>query len=71
MSFDLYVFPPSGPATVDQVHALMEAEEQRISNEPGLPDLPPGPQTAKFLAELERRWPGLDAEDPDTSPWSS
>lgn len=70
MSFDLYVFPPSGPTTVPQVRQLQAAEEQRIMR--GQPDSsnPPGPEMASFLEELERRWPSLD-DDPEDSPWSS
>lgn len=70
MSFDLYAFPPSGPATVPDVHGLMEAEEQRLAGDIGN-ELPgPGPEMAEFLSELERRWPSLE-DDPEGSPWSS
>jgi hypothetical protein len=70
MSFDLYVFPPSGPQTVEQVRHLLEEEERRLGDGDDTALPPPGPQMARFLDELETRWPSLD-EDPDGSPWSS
>lgn len=86
VSFDLYVFPPSGPQTVDGVRSLMEVEEERLlagesecaPSDPAvaqrlaeLDTLPaPGPGMAQFLDELERRWPTLES-DLDGSPWAS
>jgi hypothetical protein len=70
VSFDLFVSPPSGPATVPEVRQLMEAEEQRLENHADSVLPPPGPEMARFLGELERRWPSLE-DDPDSSPWSS
>jgi hypothetical protein len=69
MSFDLYVFPPSGPRSLHEVRRLLEEEERRLvaGSDTLLP--PPGPEMARFLDEVERRWPSLD-EDPDSSPWS-
>jgi hypothetical protein len=69
MSFDLLVFPPYGPRTLDEVHRLLAEDERRLRGGNGSPP-PPGPEMARFLAELERRWPSLE-EDPDGSPWSS
>ena len=70
VSFDLHVFPPSGPRTVAEVWRLLDAEEQRLlsGSDDALP--PPGPEMDRFLDELERRWPSLE-EDPGGSPWSS
>jgi hypothetical protein len=69
VSFDLQAFPPSGPRTVADVLQLLEAEEQRLLSGAGDALPPPEPEMARFLDELERRWPSLD-EDPDASPWS-
>jgi hypothetical protein len=73
VSFDLYAFPPDGPQSVDEIHGVMEAEEERLaageSDSDELP-APPGPEIERFLAELEACWPSLGA-DPDTSPWAS
>lgn len=70
MSFDLHVFPPSGPRTVGEVRRLLAEEEQRLINQNDSPLPPPEPEMANFLSELERRWPGLE-EDPIHSPWSN
>lgn len=70
MSFDLLVFPSSGPTTVPEVHQLLDAEEQRLESHVDSTLPPPGPEMARFLDELERRWPSLE-DDPDSSPWSS
>lgn len=71
VSFDLFVFPPDGPATIQECHAALEAEEARLEGPEQDEELPTmGPEMAAFVAELERRWPSLDA-DPDGSPWSS
>ena len=69
MSFDLYAFPSSGPRTVLEVCQLMDAEEQRLLT--GADDvLPPlGPEMARFVDEIARRWQSLE-DDPDGSPWS-
>jgi hypothetical protein len=69
VSFDLCAFPSSGPRTVLEVCQLMEAEEQRLLT--GADDvLPPlGPEMARFVDEIERRWRSLE-DDPDDSPWS-
>lgn len=69
MSFDLYVFPPSGPRTIEEVRRLLAQEERRLVQGDGSPLPPPGPQMARFLGELERRWPSLE-EDPNDRPWS-
>lgn len=69
MSFDLFVYPPSGPATVAEVRQLMEAEQRRRQSRTDNPLPPPGPEMATFLDELEHRWPSLE-DDPDGSPWS-
>ena len=69
MSFDLHAFPPSGPRTVAEVLQLLEAEEQRLLSGAGDALSPQEPEMARFLDELEQRWPSLD-EDPDASPWS-
>jgi hypothetical protein len=66
MSFDLRVYPPSGPATLDEVHRLAEAYEAPPAK--GYP--PPAPEMASFLAELERGWPSFE-HDIEASPWSS
>lgn len=74
VSFDLYAFPAPGPATIPEVRQLLEAEDAegtlRFDSETGewLPR--PGPQMARFVKMLERRWPSLE-DDPDGSPWSS
>ena len=71
VSFDLYAFPPDGPKTVDEIHALLEAEEERLAaGESDELPAPPGPEIERFLAELEARWPSLES-DPDSSPWAS
>lgn len=67
MSFDLRVYPPSGPATVDEVYRLAEADEVAPSGEE---HPPPAPEMASFLAELERGWPSFE-DDFEASPWSS
>jgi hypothetical protein len=76
VSFDLIAFSPSGPRTVSDVRELLDAEEQRlVTGKPGLANgtdnavVAAGPQMARFLDELNRRWPSLE-EDPDSSPWS-
>jgi hypothetical protein len=74
VTFDLYAFPASGPATVAEVCQLLAAEDAegtlRFDSDTGewLPR--PGPEMARFLEELQRRWPLLE-HDPDGSPWSS
>jgi hypothetical protein len=70
VSFDLYAFPPPGPRTVSEVRQLLEAEEQRLVGGTDDASPPPGPEIARFLGELEQRWPSLE-DDPDGSPWSS
>jgi len=67
MSFDLRVYPPSGPATLDEVYRLAEADEEAPSDEQRPP---PAPEMAGFLAELERGWPSFE-DDFEASPWSS
>ena len=56
VSFDLYAFPPDKPKTVDEIHGLMEVDEERLvageSDSDELP-APPGPEIERFLAELE------------------
>jgi hypothetical protein len=67
MSFDLRVYPPSGPATLDEIHQLAAADE----NAPIDAEYPPPtPEMASFLSELERGWPSLE-DDVEASPWSS
>ena len=67
MSFDLRVYPPSGPATLDGVYQLADADEEAPSDE----DRPaPSPEMASFLAELERGWPSSE-DGFEASPWSS
>jgi hypothetical protein len=73
VTFDLYAFPAPGPRTVPDVRQLLEGEEVedlRFDHDAGRWLPPPGPQMARFVDELERRWPSLD-DDPDGSPWSS
>jgi hypothetical protein len=48
----------------------MEAEEERLGSDTGDGLPPPGPEMARFLDELELRWPSLE-DNPDGSPWSS
>ena len=69
MSFDLNVFPPTGPRTLAEIHRMMETDEG-LEGSPGNGPSSPDPQMAAFLGELERRWPTLE-EDPSTTPWSS
>lgn len=66
MSFDLRVYPPSGPATVDEAYRLASADEDAPVGE-DYP--PPAPEMARFLTELERGWQSPSAAG--TSPWSS
>jgi hypothetical protein len=57
---------------VAEVHQLLETEEVedlRFDRDTRSWLPPPGPQMAKFVAELEKGWPSLD--DPEGSPWSS
>jgi len=68
VSFDLDAFPPSGPRTVWEVRQLLDAEEQRLVTGADDPLPPFGPEMARFVNEVERRWPSLE-DDPD-SPWS-
>jgi hypothetical protein len=68
VSFDLEAFPPSGPRTVSEVHQLLDAEEQRLITGADDPLPPLGPEMARFIDEIKRRWPSLE-DDPD-SPWS-
>ena len=69
MSFDLLVFPPSGPATAAEVRRLLDAEEQRLISgaDSALPPL--GPEMARFMDEIKHRWPSPE-DDPDGSPWT-
>jgi hypothetical protein len=67
MSFDLRVYPPSGPATLDEIHQLEEADEEAPLDQEYPP---PAPEMARFLTELEQAWPSLD-DDAEASPWSS
>jgi hypothetical protein len=67
MSFDLRVYPPSGPTTLDEVDQLAEADEQAPIDQEYPP---PAPEMASFLTELERGWPSLE-DDVEASPWSS
>jgi hypothetical protein len=70
MSFDLLVFPPSGPSTVAEVRRLLDAEEQRLIGgaDSALPPL--GPEVARFMDEIKHRWPSLE-DDPDAVPGPS
>jgi hypothetical protein len=67
VSFDLRVYPPSGPATLAEAYRLAEADEEAPSGEECPP---PAPEMASFLAELERGWPSFE-DDVEASPWSS
>jgi hypothetical protein len=67
MSFDLRVYPPSGPTTLDEVDQLAAADED-APMDAEYP--PPGPEMASFLTELERGWPSVE-DDVNASPWSS
>lgn len=67
MSFDLRVYPPSGPTTLDEVDQPASADGDAPMDEEYPP---PGPEMASFLAELERGWPSAE-DDLDASPWSS
>jgi hypothetical protein len=69
VSFDLNAFPPSGPRTVWEVRQLLDAEEQRLVTGADDPLPPFGPEMARFVDEIKRRWPSLE-DDPDSSPWS-
>jgi hypothetical protein len=68
VSFDLDAFPPSGPRTVWEVRQLLDAEEQRLVTGADDPLPPLGPEMARFVNEVEQRWPSL--EDDPGSPWS-
>jgi hypothetical protein len=68
VSFDLQAFPPSGPRTVSEVRQLLDTEEQRLITGTGEPLPPLGPEMARFIDEIKRRWPSL--EDDPGSPWS-
>lgn len=69
MSFDLNVFPPTGPTTLGEIHRMQETDEG-LEGSPGNDSSSPDPEMAAFIAELERRWPTLEG-DPSASPWSS
>src|SRR5712691_8905362 len=76
VSFDLTAFPSTGPRTVPEVRQLLDDEEQRLVSEEQGPTSAtddalagPGPEMARFLDELGRRWPSLE-DDPDRAPWS-
>lgn len=63
MSFDLYAFDPEGaPHSLDEVADVLDDDTRW--------DAPLAPALADLVAELERRFPGLD-DDPDRSPWAS
>jgi hypothetical protein len=66
MSFDLRVYPPSGPTTLDEVDQLAAADEEAPIDQEYPP---PTPEMASFLTELERGWPSLE-DDTEASPWS-
>jgi hypothetical protein len=57
VSFDLMVFPPSGPRTIPEVLQLLHAEEQRLIA--GTDDARPpfGPEMTQFVDEIRQRWP--------------
>jgi hypothetical protein len=67
MSFDLRVYPPTGPATLDEADQLEAADEDAPIDEEYPP---PGPEMASFLTELERGWPSPE-DDVKACPWSS
>lgn len=69
MSFDLQVFPASGPSTVAEVRRLLDAEEQRLISGADSPLPAPSPGMARFMGEITHRWPSLE-DDPDDSPWT-
>lgn len=69
MSFDLQVFPASGPSTVAEAHRLLDAEEQRLISGADSPLPAPSPEMARFMGEIKHRWPSLE-DDPDGSPWT-
>jgi hypothetical protein len=66
MSFDLRVYPASGPTTLDEAHQLASADED-VAIDEQFP--PPAPEMASFLTELEQGWPSLE-DDVEASPWS-
>jgi hypothetical protein len=74
VSFDLYAFPTPGPATLPEVHRLIETDEPKdrwFDSDAGTWLPPPGPEMAVFMGELEDRWISMDDDDTDSSPWSS
>ena len=54
--------------TVWEVRQLLDAEEQQLVTGADDPLRPLGPEMARFVNEVERRWPSL--EDAPGSPWS-
>jgi hypothetical protein len=63
MSFDLYVFDRDDlPDDEEAIGQLLE-DDKRWGR-------PLTPRLAALVAELERRYPGLD-DEPDASPWAS
>jgi hypothetical protein len=63
MSFDLYVFDRDDPRDDEEAIGELIQDDSRWA-------APLTPRLAVFVAELERRYPGLDV-DSDNSPWAS
>jgi len=62
MSFDLYVFDGDVPDDEDLIAEWLEDDSRW--------EAPLTPRLAAFVADLERKYPGLDQEA-DNSPWAS
>lgn len=62
MSFDLYVFDGDVPDDEETIGEWMEDDSRWGA--------PLTPRLAEFVADLERRYPGLD-DDSDNAPWAS
>jgi hypothetical protein len=62
VSLDLYVFDGDVPDDKETIGEWME-DDKRWGTALT-------PRLTTFVAELERRYPGLD-DDPDNSPWAS
>ncbi|MFJ9695445.1 hypothetical protein [Kitasatospora sp. NPDC101183] len=70
MSYDLAVWEGERPA--DDAAAGLRFEELYAEYvESDGPGAPPTERIAAYVAALLKRWPDLDEDEDDTSPWSS
>lgn len=64
MSFDLYVFDLEGtPTTLETIHGYLGDDSAWGA--------PPTPRVGQLLDELETRYPSLEDDELEDSPWAS